>query len=70
MSKLLLPVIASIPRRSFKFSFTGTFDPSIEATPEFVTHGGLPINKPTSSLFNCSDILPIDLKISPFIILI
>ena len=44
ISKLLLPVIASMPLKPLMLDLFGRLLPSIVPMPEFVTHGGFPMN--------------------------
>lgn len=62
ISKLLLPVIASIPRRSSMLDFFGRFAPLIEESSEFVTQGGFPIKRRFSFLSIKFFIKSIELK--------
>ncbi len=43
ISKFDLPVRASMPRKPWKFSFAGRFEPPIPETVAFVTHGRFPV---------------------------
>ncbi|WP_288985508.1 hypothetical protein [uncultured Treponema sp.] len=70
ISKLLLPVIASIPRRSSMLDFFGRFAPLIEESSEFVTQGGFPIKKRFSFLSIKFFIKSIELKKSAFTIFV
>lgn len=45
ISKLLAPVIASIPFKRLKFAFTGKLSEPSADNILFVTHGGLPITR-------------------------
>ena len=45
MSKLLVPVSASMPRRPRALSFGGTFEASRRPSRALVTHGGLPTTR-------------------------
>ena len=64
MSKLLFPVIASIPRKLSQFDFSGRLFDWCADNSELVTYGGFPMNKRFSSSPMNSFIASLLVKIS------